>query len=160
MPALFESLVELLASKGTPYEIIEHEEVAGDEDGATLLQFPAESILKTIGFGVGDRYAFVGLQLEKRIDYKRLAQALQVKRERLSLLPAKVVEDELGYQIGGLSPIHVDARISVLLDTAIVELDTVYCGIGVRNRTLKMSPLDLVQASGASLLNLARQDAE
>ena len=138
-----------------PYEIIEHNEISCVDDGIMLLDFPEEYILKTIGFETGNKYIFAVLQARKKIDYKKFVQIVGIKRKSLKMIPVDVLENGLGYQSGGLSPIHVDDRISVFIDTEISKLEEVFCGIGVRNKTLKISSKDLILASKAIVGDLS-----
>ena len=154
MDSLSDVLIKKLSMMGISYEIIEHEEILCVDDGIKLLKFPEENILKTIGFEVNNKYIFAVLQGKKRLDYKKLVQSLQIKRKSLKMIPTSVLEKELGYQVGGLSPIHIDERINVFVDTEILSLDKVFCGIGVRNKTLKISSEDLILVSKATVLNL------
>ena len=156
MSVLSNSLIESLNAQKIPFEIIEHDEITCVDDGVKLLHFPENQILKTIGFIANEHFIFVALQGRKRVDYKKLVQALGFKREILKMLPIEIVEVELGYQAGGLSPLHVDPRISVFIDSEVLRLDTVFCGIGVRNKTLKISPSNLIMASEAVAIELAK----
>lgn len=149
-------LINKLSSMDIPYEIFEHNEISCVSDGIALLDFPEEEVLKTIGFVAGDKYIFAVLQGGKKLDYNKLIQSFGIKRKFLKMLSVDVVENELGYQSGGLSPIHVDDRINVVIDIGVSKLDVVYCGIGVRNKTLKILSKDLILASNAIVLDLVK----
>ena len=148
-------LIDKLSFMSIPYEIIEHDEISCVDDGIMLLDFPEEHILKTIGFEAGNRYIFTVLQARKKLDYKKLVQIGEIKRKSLKMISVDVLESELGYQPGGLSPIHVDDRINVFIDIGISKLDEVFCGIGVRNKTLKISSKNLILASKAIVGDLS-----
>lgn len=157
MSDIFDLLIEKLDRTGLPYEIIEHDEITNVDDGVALLNLSEENILKTIGFLANRSFVFVVLQGRKRIDYKKLTQILEIKRESLKMLKVDIIETELGYQLGGLSPIHTDNRINVLMDVNILKVNEVFCGIGVRNKTLRMTPKNLILASEAVLRDLIKE---
>lgn len=110
--------------------------------------------MKTIGFNTGEQFIFAVLQGRKRIDYKKLAKAVGCKRKSLKMLSSDIVETELGYQIGGLSPLHIDERVTVYFDSEIAALGSVFCGIGVRNKTLKILSSDLISVTKGIVVDL------
>lgn len=153
---LFKSLVEILNQKNISYELIEHEGIMNVDEGINLLKFSEEETLKTLAFTDGKQSIFLVLQGRRNVDYKKLAQALEVKRSNLKKLSADIVVNQLGYQVGGLSPLHKDENISVYFDEKIAQLTTVYCGIGLRNKTLKILSKDLISASNGQLIAFAK----
>jgi len=154
MSSLTDFFILDLISKKIPYEIIEHDEITCVEDGVKLLMFPEENILKTIGFKARERLIFLVLQGKKRINYKKIIRILNISRNELKMLPNEIIENELGYQVGALSPLRSDDKIEVFVDDEVLKLDIVFCGIGVRNRTLKISSEHLIIASDATLANI------
>lgn len=156
MSTLYDILIKKLSSMSISYEIIEHDEISCVDDGIMLLDFPEDLILKTIGFETENRYIFAVIQARKKLDYKKLTQIVGIKRKYLKMIPVEVLENELGYQSGGLSPIHIDDRINVFIDIGISKLVEVFCGIGVRNKTLKISSKNLILASKAIVGDLAK----
>lgn len=153
---LFDKLINKLNCMAIQYEIIEHEKITCVDDGIKLLDFAQEKVLKTIGFTVENKYLFVVLQGCRKLDYKKLEKACGIKRKSLNMISSDVLENELGYQVGGLSPIHLDDRIDVIIDSQIQELDIVFCGIGLNTRTLKISSQDLIEASDATVSDLVK----
>jgi Cys-tRNA(Pro)/Cys-tRNA(Cys) deacylase len=153
---VYESLLNILKEISFPFEIIEHDEITCVDDGISLLGFAGNRIIKTLGFDANGAYVFIAIQGYKRLDYKKLVQTLKIKRDKLKMLSPEIVENDLGYQKGGLSPLTSDARISVYFDSGITEMDIVYCGIGTRDKTLKISPKNLIDISGGIVADLSK----
>jgi Cys-tRNA(Pro)/Cys-tRNA(Cys) deacylase len=153
---VYESLLNILQESNLPFEIIEHDEITCVDDGVSLLGFDGDCIIKTLGFDADGAYVFIAVQGYKRLDYKKLVQTLKIKRDKLKKISPEIVENDLGYQQGGLSPLTSDARISVYFDSGIIEMEIVYCGIGTRDKTLKISPKNLIYISGGIVADLSK----
>ena len=104
----------------------------------------------------GSGGVLVSVFATSRVDYKKLAAALGVKRDALRQPAAADVERELGYIIGGVAPFAPDDTVTVLLDAALTGHETVYCGAGRPGRTLEIAPADLLTASGGRVADIAK----
>jgi len=66
------------------------------------------------------------------------------------------IEKELGYQIGGISPIPTVSNIVVIIDKKVLGKEKIYCGIGVRTKSLELKSSDLVKIVGAKVSDITK----
>jgi Cys-tRNA(Pro)/Cys-tRNA(Cys) deacylase len=87
------------------------------------------------------RYALVLVSGERRLDLKRLARALSVKRAQL--VDRFTAERLTGYHVGGISPFGLRQGLPAVMDAAIMGWDDILINGGQRGMMLKMSPEDI-----------------
>lgn len=158
---LYDRITSTLAASGLPYCIHEHAPSITVEDADTHLNFPVEQLVKTIAFRVKNRgWVLAALCGYAQVDYKRLAAAVGVSRDKLMRLEASDVQSELGYPLGGVAPFAPDERTEILVDSGVLGWRTIYCGTGRNDRTLAMDPRLLLQVNGARVAGLAKYYCE
>jgi len=155
------AIIRRLQHSGVPFTIHSHEPARTVADAEARLPFPKEQFLKTVVFRLkAGGWILVALQGQDQVDYRRLADALGVKRGDLIRPPPEDVEAVLGYQIGGVGPIPPAADTRVLFDEAALPMATVYCGAGRNDRTLEIGLADLIRAVAGQVAPLARERAD
>lgn len=155
------AIVRRLEAAGVPFTIHTHEVARTVADAEARLPFPKEQFLKTVVFRLkAGGWILVALQGQDQVDYRRLADALGVKRGDLLRPPPEEVEAALGYQIGGVGPIPLAPNTRVLFDEAALPMATVYCGAGRNDRTLEIGLADLIRAVAGPVAPLARERAD
>jgi Cys-tRNA(Pro)/Cys-tRNA(Cys) deacylase len=158
MIAKLASLTETLATAGVPHTLHEHAPSITVRDADRNLDFPVERIVKTIAFRIKNQgWVLVGLCGYDQADYRKLAEALGVSRDKISRLEPYELEEALGYAVGGTAPFAPNAQTRVLLDTHVLRHATIFCGTGRPDRTLEIAPADLVRASGAAIAPVAKK---
>ena len=131
------------------------------QDADTNLDFPVEQLLKTIAFRVKNRaqnstWVLAALCGYAQVDYKRLAAAVGVSRDKLMRLEPGEVQGELGYTLGGVAPFAPNAQTEVLVDAGALGWQAIFCGTGRNDRTLEIDPHLLVRVAGARVAGLAK----
>jgi Cys-tRNA(Pro)/Cys-tRNA(Cys) deacylase len=154
--SIFKNLVEIVNRSAVQYEIIEHEDITTVEAGLKILQCEPSQAIKTLAFIVNERYVFFAIRGDKKLDFKKITALLGTSRKTMSRIAADELENNLGYEAGGLSPLHVDPSIAVYFDENILEIETIYCGIGLRNKTLKIKSTHLFSLSEAILADITQ----
>jgi Cys-tRNA(Pro)/Cys-tRNA(Cys) deacylase len=158
---LYDQITAALAASGFAYRIHEHAPSVTIQDADAHLNFPVEQLLKTIAFRVKNRgWALAALCGYAQVDYKRLAAAVGVSRDKLMRLSPEEVRTDLGYELGGVAPFAPNAQTEVLIDSAALGWPVVYCGIGRNDRTLEIAPRLLAQVAGARVAGLAKYYCE
>jgi Cys-tRNA(Pro)/Cys-tRNA(Cys) deacylase len=156
--SMSDRIVATLAASGAAYTLHEHAPSVTIQDADAYLGFPVERLLKTIAFRVKNRgWVLAGLCGYAQVDYKKLAAACGVSRDKIVRLEAAEVEQELGYELGGVAPFAPNEQTAVLLDAGALGWKTIFCGTGRRDRTLAIAPRDLARVAGAQVAPLAKK---
>jgi prolyl-tRNA editing enzyme YbaK/EbsC (Cys-tRNA(Pro) deacylase) len=134
---------------------------------AAALGVESEQIIKTLLFLVDQqsdaRKPVVVISYgEKRVDKGQLAERWGVGKKRVTLAPADVVLELLGYAAGGVPPFGHRTALPVIVDTGILDLRRRYDGViyggGGDDRTMmKLTVDELLRVTGGEVyrLNLA-----
>ena len=138
-----------LEAAGIAYRTHAHAPLVSFEDAKVVLPFDPGSMVKGLVFRTpSGTFAIVALRGADRADYKKIADALGVRRADLRAADPADVEAELGMQLGGIVPLPINEAV-VLIDQSVTTLDTIFCGSGRNDVTLELKAQDLVRiASG------------
>jgi prolyl-tRNA editing enzyme YbaK/EbsC (Cys-tRNA(Pro) deacylase) len=131
---------------------------------AAALGVDAEQIVKTLLFlverqGDGRRPVVVISYGERRVDKGLLAERWGVGKKRVSLAPADVVLDLLGYAAGGVPPFGHRTALPVVIEAGILTLRERYGGViyggGGDDRTMmKLTVDELLRVTGGEVYRL------
>ena len=139
---------------------------------AAALGVSTDQIIKTLLFLVeapgadgATRRPFVVISHgQKRVDKGLLATHWGVGKKRVTLAPADVVLDLLGYPAGGVPPFGHHSALPVLVDASILSLrthdaGTIYGGGGDDRTMLRLTPAELQAVTGATWIDLTADPA-
>ena len=134
-----------LDASGAPYRTHTHAPLVSFEDAKTVLPFDPDSMVKGLVFRIpSGAFAIVALCGADRADYKKIADALGVRRADLRAADPVDVEAELGMQLGGIVPLPIKDAL-VLIDERVMALDAIFCGSGRNNVTVEIKARDLLR---------------
>jgi Cys-tRNA(Pro)/Cys-tRNA(Cys) deacylase len=152
-------IVERLTERGVRFRIHEHVVSRTVADAIASLPFPPDQYLKTVVFRVKQGpWVLAACRGQDRVDFRRLAQALDVKRAEIVQPAREEVEAALGYVIGGICPIPPDEAARTIVDaTAAATLDIVFCGVGRNDRTLEIGIADLIAVADARIAPIVQE---
>jgi Cys-tRNA(Pro)/Cys-tRNA(Cys) deacylase len=150
-------LEEYLREQGVWYRFVEKAETvhtadASDATGIELHRITKNLVSKTRKGG----YALIVVPGDKRVDLKAAARALGVKNVRL--LPFAEAEEISGYPPGGTPSVGHKTEMRVVLDSKLLEMETLYCGGGTRDRLLELRVEDIVRLNDAVVAPISRSD--
>lgn len=155
--AFYDNLVQRLAASGLAYRLHEHAPSITVADAETNLDFPIAQLLKTVAFRVKNGgWVLAALCGHVQVDYKKLAAACGVSRDKLMRLTPDEVLQELGFELGGVCPFAPNGQTRVLIDAGALQHAQIFCGTGRTDRTLEMRPAYLVALTGATVAPLAK----
>lgn len=114
-----------------------------DQIGKSILFFAAGKPLLIIANG------------STRVSYKRLAQYLGINRKKLKLAKASQVEETTGYPVGTVPPFGHRRPIETLVEKGVLAEKEIYAGGGAINGLLRLATAELVQVTGATVIDLS-----
>ncbi len=129
------SVKRFLEERGARYAVETHAPLISFEDARRILSQDPEKMVKGLTFARPGGFAIVALRAADRADYKKIADALGLRRADLRLADAEQVRAELDMEQGGIVPLPIGSA-RVLIDRAVLELDRIVCGTGRNTATL------------------------
>ncbi len=158
-------ILALLDDAGAAYEVHSHEPVVSVQDARERTPHLVEGLVKTIVFNTAPSaeppaWVLAAVPAADNVSYKLLAAAAGCSRKRLRLVGGDRVQEELGFEVGGVGPFPVQDGVRVFLDSAIADMDSIICGAGVRNRSLALNAAALIAVSGGELVSLVMREDE
>jgi uncharacterized protein (TIGR02118 family) len=118
---------------------------------AEALGVDLDQIVKSVVFLVDDRPFLVFGCGTRRVDYRKLAQRLNVNAKRVKLANPDQVLEITGYGVGTVPPIGLKTRMATFMDPAVRAYETIYAGGGGIDALLKMTSAELLRVSEAEL---------
>ena len=145
-----------LGATGIPYRTHSYAPLVSFEEAKTALPFDPNTMVKGLVFRTpGDAFAIVALRGGDRADYKKIADALGIRRADLHAADPADVASELGMQLGGIVPLPIKGAL-VLIDQAVTALGTIFCGSGRNDVTLELAASDLLRVSAGRVGGYAK----
>jgi prolyl-tRNA editing enzyme YbaK/EbsC (Cys-tRNA(Pro) deacylase) len=132
-------IIEFLSKQKIAFKLLEHEKNPSKNKNNSITGIKA-IVLKTST----NSFILACLPLNKKIDLKKLAKILGVKR--VFLATASEVLRETNCEIGTVSPFGKLFGIKTFFDKSILEKNIVEFSIGVFNKSIQMKAKDLVKA--------------
>lgn len=138
---------DFLDAAGVQYRTHAHAPLVSFEDAKVVLPFHPGSMVKGLAFRLpSGAFAIVALRGADRADYKKIADALGIRRADLRAADTADVQAELGMQLGGIVPLPINGAL-VLIDQAVTQLDAIFCGSGRNDVTLEIQAQELVRVA-------------
>jgi len=152
----YQKIIQLLDDRKISYKVHSHDDIPTVTIAKEKINFNIDSCIKTIAFKYDERYIFIAIRAEDKIDYPKLCSQLDIFRNKLSKAIDTDLEIMFGYQSGGIAPISLDESIIVVFDTNISADGNVFCGSGLRNKTLEINFDDLVSLNNVFVLDVSK----
>ncbi len=154
---VYAKVIEMLDRSGYSYRVHEHLPVTTVDEAHQKVPHLTRNLLKTVVFRIKDaHWILAAVTGNVRIHYKKLADAMAVKRRDLRAISPAQVESELGFQIGGVGPFPFREDIRVVFDETLAPLDTIFCGSGRNTRTIEMQIANLIELANAQVFPIVK----
>jgi len=141
-----------LQGSGLPISLRSLEQTtATSEQAAAALGVLVAQIAKSIVVGDGEKLVTVLLRGSARVDLERLER---ITGHRLKLADRKEVLRRTGFQVGGVSPVGSLEPTKVLMDSGLLEFETVWVAGGSPFDVFGCSPAQLQQLTNAEVHDL------
>ncbi|AZO27895.1 YbaK/EbsC family protein [Mesorhizobium sp. M1B.F.Ca.ET.045.04.1.1] len=129
------SVKRFLEERGARFQVETHAPLISFEEAKTILSLDPAKMVKGLTFARPGGFAIVALRAADRADYKKIADALGLRRADLWLADAQSVRRDLDMEQGGIVPLPIGSA-RVLIDRAVLGLDQIVCGTGRNTATL------------------------
>lgn len=142
----FHKIRSILESSGANFTLHTHPAVGTIEDAEKKVPHLTKNLLKTIVFKIKDSdWVLAVVKGHDRIDYKQLARACGVNRRQIRTVSTDAVEDQLGFEVGGIGPFPVSDTVNIVMDQGLTDIGMIFCGSGKNTITIEMDISDLIR---------------
>ncbi len=146
-----------LDAAGVPYTILAHDQIIRSaEEGAEHGFGGLANMAPTFILRSGSTYIAAIIRGDTRLSYKKIKKELHLKD--ISLATPEQVRQVAGAEVGYVS--LVNPGMATLVDSRLIETDTIYGGCGVPYFTLEMDPRDLVAVVQARVFDFTEPKGE
>lgn len=147
---------QFLERHGVAFSVVEHPPFISFEEGRDILALDPARMVKGLTFGQPDGLAIVALCAGDRADYKRIADALGMRRADLKLAAPDEVLARLDMEAGGMVPLPINGA-RILVDRPVLALDEIICGSGRNTATLVMPREAWMSVADAEIGDFSKQ---
>ena len=115
---------------------------------ARALGTQEERIAKTLSFDLGEKVILIVTAGDAKIDNRKFKDIFSTKAR---MLPLHRVEEEIGYDVGGVCPFGVNEGIPIYLDISMKRFPTIFPACGTASSAVELTPLELEEVTPGSL---------
>ncbi len=148
--------MKLLEGKKVPYESYSYPANLRDaQEVAAAVGWPAGQVFKTLVVPrpKPGKPLLVMIPADRQLDLKKLAQG--VGEKKLKMATQREAERLTGLQVGGISALALLNRgFDITLDESALAFDQIIISAGQRGLQIKLAVPDLVEVSGARLIDV------
>jgi len=137
--------IQTLVKAQVPFEVITYNhKIKGAAFAAQVVGFPLDKTVKTLIATLGgQRHVAALLPGNTQLDLKKLARFFHTKHA--SMADTTLAERLTGYFVGGISPFGLKQPLASVIDSSIMNYQTVIINGGRRGVMLKMAPGDILR---------------
>jgi Cys-tRNA(Pro)/Cys-tRNA(Cys) deacylase len=147
---------KFLTATGVTFKVHSHPPIVSFADAKAHLPFNPAAMVKGLAFRLADgTYAIIALRADTRADYKKIADALGIRRADLKAAEADDLFGNLHMAPGGVVPLPINGA-RVLFDRQVLDIDIIFCGTGRTDATLEIAGNDLFRIAGAKAADIAK----
>jgi prolyl-tRNA editing enzyme YbaK/EbsC (Cys-tRNA(Pro) deacylase) len=160
LPEGVQRVTKVLRDKGHPHTPVMLSDAARTaQQAADALGISLGQIAKSIIFKRKPDAAAVLVITsgDRRVDEKKVQALVCVEGQKLGRADADFVKASTGFSIGGVSPVgHAIAPVT-LIDQDLLRFDEIWAAAGHPHGVFRLHPDDLVQLTGAPVVDIAEQ---
>ncbi|WP_115727635.1 Cys-tRNA(Pro) deacylase [Actinomyces culturomici] len=153
--------IEALTAAGVDFEVLEYEHSArarafGEETVEKLGVDPAATFKTLMVRTTPEEYVFGIIPVLAHLSMKLIAKAAGAKSAEMA--DPKVAERRTGYVVGGISPLGQTTPHRLFIDESCLDHEELIVSGGRRGLSVRLSPLDFLEVSGAEVAPLTAQE--
>jgi Ala-tRNA(Pro) deacylase len=150
------AVTEHLEQRGSPFELIPHQQAYTSTDEARALGIDAGEVLKTLAVRTGPGYVLAVIPASRRLDLHLVREALGDHQARLAG-EEELGRDFAGYQLGALPPLGALLGGQVYVDPVVLEHDMVVFAAGTQTESVRMGSRELFASGQVTTVPLVKQ---
>ena len=133
---------------GVWYRFLEKQETVHTADASRATGIDLNRITKNLVCRTSDgRHALLVIPGDRRVNLQSAAHALNTNN--VQLLGFREAEEVSGYPPGGTPSVCHKTPLAVVIDRAVLEHETLFCGGGTRSMLLELRTEDVLRLSDA-----------
>lgn len=154
MHANAQRVLDAAGALGIAVEVVEYPDgTRTAEQAAAAVGAPVSAIVKSLVFLVDDAPVMALVAGHNRLDEGRLLAA--TAGTVMARADADLVRSATGFPIGGVPPFAHPSPLPTFVDEDLLAHDAVWAAAGTPRHVFRLSPADLVSASGGEVVVLA-----
>jgi Cys-tRNA(Pro)/Cys-tRNA(Cys) deacylase len=147
---------QFLADHGVAFQLHAHAPITSFEEAKASLPFDPGAMVKGLAFRLpGGGYAIAAMRGGDRADYKKIADALGIRRADLRAAAADDLAQDLDMMPGGVVPLPIRGTV-VVFDRAVLAAEVIYCGTGRTDTTMEIAGGVLIGLAGGRVEDLTK----
>jgi Cys-tRNA(Pro)/Cys-tRNA(Cys) deacylase len=149
-------LEQYLKDLGVWHRFVEKPETVHTADASRTTGIDLNRITKNLVSKTSEgQYALLVVPGDRRVDLQKAAHALNARN--IQLLNFREAEEVSGYPPGGTPTVHHKTQLEVVVDSSLLEHETLFCGGGRRSRLLELRTADVLRLSKATTAAISEQ---
>jgi len=145
-----------LTTSGVWHRFVEKAETLHTADASRTTGIDLNRITKNLVCKTSEgRFALLVVPGDKRVNLQAAAHALNTRN--VQLLGFREAEEVSGYPPGGTPSVYHKTLLEVVIDTSLLNLETLFCGGGSRDRLLELRTADVLKLDKAITANITEQ---
>ena len=150
-----EDLTRVLDEAEVHYELLPHERTESALAEAEVLGIAPGDVAKTLVLTIPEGYLRAVLPASARIDLRKLREARGVSKKGIHL----ATEDDLArdypeFDLGAVPPIGGGRRDPVVIDSRLVDRDSVILEAGSHEESVRLATVDLLRVTDAEVADI------
>jgi Cys-tRNA(Pro)/Cys-tRNA(Cys) deacylase len=149
-------LQEKLISENVWHRFIDKPETVHTADASRASGVELQRLTKNLVLSIGEgKYCLVIVPGNAKIDLKKVAKLLGVSN--VSLVPFDQAENVSGYPPGGTPSVFHKSKLKVIIDTSLMNQETLFCGGGTRDKILELKVKDVIRLNNAIVAEVLKE---
>ncbi|CAI8240257.1 MAG: Cys-tRNA(Pro)/Cys-tRNA(Cys) deacylase YbaK [Glaciecola sp. HTCC2999] len=121
-------------------------------EAAQKLQLDPRSVFKTLVTQCDTSLVVAIIPVKESLSFKKLAKLVNAKKAKMA--DPHIVTNKTGYIMGGVSPFGQKTKLTTIIASSALELNTMYVSAGKRGLEIGISPKSLNQLLDAQFADI------
>jgi Ala-tRNA(Pro) deacylase len=149
---VFDRLQDWLKQNGVPFTVLRHEPVFTSEQAAAVRGTPLASGAKALVMKAGEKFVFLVLPADRKLDSRKAREGLGVKALRFA--SKEEVQNLTGLQPGSIPPFGSLFGLPTYCDPALGENPSINFNAGDHTISIQMSYADCVRVEKPQMISI------